>query len=138
MVLSLVELVVYGFICYFSLACLIILSIKVDIPSMLKNSGIRVLFMMPGLIAAGFLMGFGYEISFPVETSMTETEEIYYYGHININDTVINTIRSNQTTTVEEKIIINYETWSNFHLMIFLVFFVWIVYQVFQLLQRIR
>ena len=138
MPLSVIELVVYGFTCYFSLACMIILSIKADIPSSLQNSGIRVLFMMPGLIAAGFLMGFGYEVTYPVEVTMSDTDEIYYYGHINTNDTVINTIRTNSTTTTEEKIIINYETWSNFHLMVFLTFFIWIVYQIFQLFQRIR
>ena len=138
MPLSVIELVVYGFTCYFSLACMIILSIKADIPSSLQNSGIRVLFMMPGLIAAGFLMGFGYEVTYPVEVTLSDTDEIYYYGHINTNDTVINTIRTNSTTTTEEKIIINYETWSNFHLMVFLTFFIWIVYQIFQLFQRIR
>ena len=138
MVLSIIELVVYGFTCYFSLACMIVLSIKSEIPSSLKNSGIRVLFMMPGLISAAFLMGFGYEVSYPVEVTLSDTDEIYYYGHINTNDTVINTIRTNSTTTTDEKIIINYETWSNFHLMIFLIFFVWIVYQIFQLVQRIR
>ena len=138
MTLSIIEFIVYGFTCYFSLACMIVLSIKSDIPSSLKNSGIRVLFMMPGFIAAAFLMGFGYEITYPVETDVVESLEVYNYLSINNSDTVISNTTTTQTITTNEKIIINYETWSNFHLMIFLVFFVWIIFQIFQLVQRIR
>ena len=138
MTLSIIEFAVYGFTCYFSLACLIILSIKADIPSSLKNSGIRVLFMMPGLISAGFLMGFGYEITYPVEVDTITSIQNFTYLHINSNDTVIQNITTTETITEDKKIEIDYSNWSNFHLMIFLTFFIWIVYQIFQLVQRIR
>ena len=94
--------------------------------------------MMPGLISAGFLMGFGYEITYPVEVDTITSIQNFTYLHINSNDTVIQNITTTETITEDKKIEIDYSNWSNFHLMIFLTFFIWIVYQIFQLFQRIR
>ena len=124
--LSLIEFIVYGFVCYSSMLMLIISIIKNDVPSGNPLSTLRVIFIIPGMFAAAVLSSSGVDIT--TETVNTN----------NIIKDLNNTDTWSETTTQLNKFVLVNPVWITFHFLLFIVMFVYVFQQVFTLFDDIR
>ena len=119
LLISIIEFVVYGLIAYSSLLVLIISSIKENIASRV-GSMVRVVWMVPGIVASALLADLGNSISFPV-TSTTI---------INLNTTEVTEETITPTLTLIDPI------WYSFHFLIMVTLSLFVIFQVFYLITQ--
>lgn len=121
--ISIVELVIYGFLELFSLSMLIISVVK-EIPDTKARAIIRSIYLIPGMIAAAFLAQTGQKIILnTVLTNSTTTVS---------NSTTI----WNETTNQANFIILQNSVWGYFHILMFFVLFIFIINQMYNLLTK--
>ena len=94
---SIIEFAVYGFFAYSSLLMLIISVIKKDLPNTDLFAITRVVWLIPGVICAAFLIQMGEEITF--ETIITNSTSTYELanpstGTIQVLNSTIDTART--------------------------------------------
>lgn len=114
---SIIELIIYGFLELFSLSMLIISTIK-EIPNTKASSIIRSIYLIPGMIAAAWLARTGENVTFnTILTNSTTTVS---------NSTTVWTEITNQSNFI----VLQSEVWGYFHLLIMLVLFAFIINQI--------
>ena len=114
--ISIVEFCVYGFIAYSSLLMLIISTIK-DVPNTRRDSIVRAMFFMPGIVCAFILAASGV--------------------HIVINDVDTTTITNDTTSTIfyesthtVDQITLMGPIWMTVHFMIGIILLIYMVKQI--------
>lgn len=121
--ISIVELVFWGFLELFSISMLILSVIK-EIPDTKQRSIIRAIYLIPGMIAAGFLSRTGMNITLNTVITNSTTKVS--------NSTQI----WNETTTQINFIPLQNDVWGYLHLLLFLVLFIFIINQLYNLMTK--
>lgn len=117
--ISLIEFFVYGFVGYGGVLMMIISVIR-DVPTKRKLTSIRVIFLIPSMIACAFLSGSGPDIVFTTED----------HTITNLNTTEV------WTDTSVNKITLVNEAWILFHYMLFLMLMIYIFVQLLLMLTQ--
>ena len=129
--ISVVELIVYGFIAYSSLLMLIISAIK-EIPTTKSLAISRAIYLIPGMICAAILAGSGVNIDMPTTTNTAIINETTY----NATGSLTFTVLTNSTAPVTSYIVLQNPVWVLVHFMIFAVLGVYVVNQALMLLTK--
>ena len=118
---SIIEFAVYGFFAYSSLLMLIISVIKKDLPNTDLFAITRVVWLIPGVICAAFLIQMGEEITFETVTTTSEYEALFSTDVV----TVLN------STTIETTVIPLFNpVFITFHYLITIVLVFYIITQI--------
>ncbi len=131
--ISLLEFIVYGFVTYFSLAMLIITTIRTPMEKTKKLALVRAMYMLPGIICAILLAGSGTSVFLGSTTSNTNQTETFQVLN-NVSQVV--TLNSNTTTSIitSSEFVLQNPVWVTFHYMIALIMIIFIFIQVFTML----
>lgn len=122
--LSIIELAFFGFVELFSLAMLIISTVK-EIPNERASSIIRAIYLIPGMIAAAFIAAnSGEKIIFDTINTTTLTHAA--------NGTIL----TNATTIQNTVIALQNPVWGYLHILIFFVLFIFVINQMYNLLTK--
>lgn len=115
--LSLIELVVYGFVCYTGVLMLTISVIR-EPPFKKRSSAVRVVFLIPSIFAAFILMNSGVDINLINNVTTTTTTDL-------------NTTETWQEQKTENSLIeLENPVWVTFHGMLFIVMIVFVIIQI--------
>ena len=117
--ISLIEFIVYGFIAYASLLMLIISVVK-DIPVTRGLSGLRSIYLIPGIICSGVLAYSGIHINGWSQTITNITTN--GTGFVLTNST--ETLQAQQITLVDP-------VWQTIHFMLMIVMVIHVLIQIF-------
>ena len=127
--ISLIEFLVYGGITYFSLAMLIITTIRNPTEKTRRLALVRAGYMFPGIITAIILAGSGVSIYIGDSTTTTNNTSIY---EVLDNTNAVVTLNSTVTETVAttNQFILQNPVWVMFHYMLALVMISFVFIQV--------
>ena len=128
MEISIIEFIVYGIIAYGSAIVLAVSAIK-DVQATRSQSLSRVIYMIPGFIAAIVLAGSGVDIT--LESTFTESYLNAYNDTTGLYDS---TDRWYENVTKTGEYTLNNPVWITFHYMLAIVFFIYIIIQVLSML----
>ena len=127
--ISLIEFLVYGGITYFSLAMLIITTIRNPTEKTRRLALVRAGYMFPGIICAIILAGSGVSIYLGDSTTTTSNTAIY---EVLDNTNAVVTLNSTVTETVavSAEYVLQNPIWVMFHYMLALVMISFVFIQV--------
>jgi hypothetical protein len=115
--ISIIEFIVFGFIAYFSLACLISTTVKDNIPTTRLLAGLRSIYLIPGVISAGFLAYSGTNI-----TGFSQTINTLGYNGTKL---ILNQTQTLQPQTIT---LLN-PVWQTMHFAIMIIMIIFILQQ---------
>jgi len=127
--ISLIEFIFYGFITYFSLAMLIITTIKTSTDKTRKLTLVKAMYMIPGIIGAIILAGSGVDIILQDQVISTNATSVYEVldntnAIVVLNSTVTQVESSLSVFTLQNPV------WVTFHYMIAALMMVFVFIQV--------
>lgn len=131
--ISLIEFIVYGFVTYFSLAMLIITTIRSPMEKTKKLALVRATYMMPGIITAIILAGSGVNIDLDNNTTSTNATSVYEVLD-NTNAIVVLNSTVTQVEAVHNYFELQNPVWVTFHYMLALIMAIFIFIQIFTML----
>ena len=127
--ISIIEFGVYGFLAYGSFLMLMISTIK-EIPDGKSHSLSRVMYLIPGLIAALILAGSGVDILLDAETT-TENK-------VELHPVTGNEITVANTSTHTSKVTLIEPVWILVHTMLFLILMVHVIINILSMLTKLN
>ncbi len=131
--ISLIEFLVYGFVTYFSLAMLIITTIRSPMEKTKRLALVRAAYMMPGIITAIILAGSGVNIT--LDNSVTDIVATSDYEVLdNANNVIVLNSTVTETTAATHMFVLQNPVWVTFHYMLALIMAIFIFIQVFTML----
>lgn len=127
--ISLIEFAVYAFVTYFSLAMLIITTIRSPNDKTRRLALVKAGYMFPGIICAIILAGSGVSIYLGDSTTTTNNTSIYEVldntnAVVTLNSTVSETVVTSTTFVLQNPI------WVSFHYLLALVMISFVFIQV--------
>lgn len=123
--ISLIEFIVYGFVAYSSLLMLIISTIK-EVPVTRSLAGIRVIYLIPGIICSGVLAYSGVHINGWSQTITTL-----------VRNGTSNVLLTNSTQTLQaQQITLMNPVWQTVHFMIMIVMVVYVLMNLFNIVGK--
>ena len=125
--LSIIELVVYGIICYAGIIMLVVSAFKSDTPTNTKSqAAIRPIWLVPSMMCAFMLASVGSGVISIDQTTETVTSD---YEALNSADAVVTLNSTTTTTTLSETSLIK-PVWVIFHLLLFIILLIYVLFNV--------
>ena len=121
--LSIIEILVFGFVELFSFSMLVISVIK-EIPNTRASSIVRAIYLLPGMIAAGLMSAVNHNITFNIIQTNSTT--------FAANGTLLTNMTQKQMTYLP----LENPMWSMFHFLIMIVLLLFFFQQMFNLLTK--
>ena len=131
--ISLIEFIFYGFITYFSLAMLIITTVRTSTDKTRKLTLVKAMYMIPGILGAIILAGSGVDIILEDRTVSTNATSVYEVldntnAVVTLNSTVTQVDSSLSVFTLQNPI------WVTFHYMIAALMMIFVFIQILTML----
>ena len=127
--ISLIEFLVYAFVTYFSLAMLIITTIRSPADKSRRLALVKAAYMFPGIITAIILAGSG--VSIYMGDSLTTTNNTSIYEVLDNTNTIV-TLNStvSETVATSTEFVLQNPVWVSFHYLLALVMISFVFIQV--------
>jgi hypothetical protein len=123
---SIIELIIYGIICYTGVVGLILSAFR-QVPDERSQSGVRVIWLIPSLIASYMMANAGGQIDFTTKV----VSEIGY----NVTDS---TIISNSTVTTIETMNLVQPVWVTLHFLLFIMLLIYVIWNIINMLTKVK
>jgi len=125
--LSIIELVVYGIICYAGVIMLVISAFRDDAPTNTRSqSATRPIWLVPSMMCAFMLASIGSGV-ISLDTTV-ETVNSDYEALNSADVTVV--LNSTTTTTTTNEVQLLKSVWVTFHLLLFIIMIIYVLFNV--------